>query len=123
MDNSSRNIVKFIATITIAALVIMAARYYAESQKVSAPTVVEDPMTQPAPDKIEAPMEEGTEDPETDPQNPGGEIVEEDAQLIMGEPSMNLEQGGSSYYAPQPAPQAQDTPQVDLPVEQQSGGE
>ncbi len=118
MDNSSRNIVKFIATITIAALVIMAARYYAESQKVSAPTVVEDPRTQLAPDKIEAPVEESAEDPEADPQNPGGEIVEEDAQLIMGEPSMNLEQGGSSYYAPQPAPQAQDTPQVDPPVEQ-----
>ena len=31
MDNSSRNIVSFIATITIAALVLMGAHFYAQS--------------------------------------------------------------------------------------------
>jgi hypothetical protein len=120
MDNSSRNIIKFIATITIAALVIMAARYYAESQKVVAPTEVEDSSAKPAPETVEAPVAQSAEDPSADPQNPDGEIIEEDVQLIMGEPSMNIEQGGSSYYAPQPqpAPQSQDAPQVEPPVEQ-----
>jgi hypothetical protein len=120
MDNSSRNIIKFIATITVAALVIMAARYYAESQKVAAPGEVEDTTAKPAPATAGAPVEESAEDPATDPENPDGEIIEEDVQLIMGEPSMNIEQGGSSYYPPQPqtAPQAQDAPQDEPPVKQ-----
>ena len=33
MDNSSRTVVKFIATITAAALLFMAARFYADAQK------------------------------------------------------------------------------------------
>ncbi len=114
MDDSSRNIIKFIATITVAALVIMAARYYAESQKVAAPTEVEDTSSSPAPETGEAPVEQSVKDSSADPQSPHGEIIEEDVQLIMGEPSMNIEQSGSSYSAPQPAPQ----PQVEPPVEQ-----
>jgi hypothetical protein len=120
MDNSSRNIIKFIATITVAALVIMGARYYAESQTVAAPTEVEDTSAKQALETVEAPVEQSPEETGADPQNPDGETIEEDVQLIMGEPSMNIEQGGSSYYPPQPqpAPPPQDAPQVEPPVEQ-----
>lgn len=120
MDNSSRNIIKFIVTITVAALVIMAARYYAESQNVAAPAEFEDTTAKPAPATAAAPAEESAQDPGADPQNPDGGIIEEDVQLIMGEPSMNIEQGGSSNYVPQPqpAPPSLDTPQVEPPVEQ-----
>ncbi len=37
MDNSSRNIVNFIATITVAALILMAANYFAQTQGTPAP--------------------------------------------------------------------------------------
>lgn len=109
MDNSSRNIVKFIGAITFAALLIMAARYYADSQKVEAPAEVAEEVVAKEPDPVES-EEAEADDAETnpdDPQNPDGEIIEEDAQLIMGEPSLNLEQGGSSDYAP---PAAEETP-------------
>ncbi len=104
MDNSSRNIVKFIGAITFAALLIMAARFYADSQKVEAPPEVAEKAVAKEPDPVKA-EEPEADDTETDAdadelQNADGQIIEEDAQLIMGEPSLNLEQGGSSDYMP-----------------------
>ena len=110
MDNSSRNIVAFIATITVAALLIMAARNYAESQKTEKPTEVAETAAKPETPAVDA-SDEALANPETDPQNPDQEIVEEDAEIIMGEPSMNLEQGGNETYAPPPA-------QSETPTEQ-----
>jgi hypothetical protein len=111
MDNSSRNIVKFIGAITFAALLIMAARYYADSQKVEAPPEVAEEVVAKEPDPVEADDAEadGAETNSDDPQNADEQVLEEDAQLIMGEPSLNLEQGGSSDYA---VPAA-DEPQVE----------
>jgi hypothetical protein len=109
MDNSSRNIVKFIGAITFAALLIMAARYYSDSQKVEAPAEVTEEVVAKEPDPVET-EEAEADDAETntdDTENPDGEIIEEDAQLIMGEPSLNLEQGGSSDYTP---PAAEESP-------------
>jgi hypothetical protein len=102
MDNSSRNIVKFISAITFAALLIMAARYYADSQKVEAPPEVEEKALAKEPDPVEneGQAPDDAEADRDDAQNPDKQIIEEDAQLIMGEPSLNLEQGGSSDYAP-----------------------
>lgn len=101
MDNSSRNIVKFIGAITFAALLIMAARYYADSQKIEAPVEVPE-KAEPAKAPEEA-ADEPTDEAAPDPDNPDNieaEIVEEDAQLIMGEPSINLEEGGSPDFVP-----------------------
>jgi len=50
---------------------------------------------------------EALANPESDMQNPDEEIVEEDAEIIMGEPSVNLEQGGNDTYAPPPGPTEQ----------------
>lgn len=107
MDKSSRNIVAFIATITVAALLIMAARSYADSQKTARPAEVAEKSKAPAVDANQDALAE----PETDPQNPEELVVEEDAEIIMGEPSMNLEQGGTQNFAPPPA-------QAETPVEQ-----
>ena len=110
MDNSSRNIVKFIAALTFAALLIMAARNYAESQNTEKPTEVAEKAATPAtlPAKI---GEEAITDP--DPQDQAEEIVEEDAEISMGEPSINLEQGGATDDPP-----AQLEPQAELQPEQ-----
>jgi hypothetical protein len=110
MDNSSRNIVKFIIAITGAALLIMGARFYAESQKVAPPPeVVEKPAV---PEVVaEEPVDDAVLNPDDDAQNPANQVIEEDAELIMGEPSMNLEQGGTQTYAPpaqsEPLPEPQ----------------
>ena len=109
MDNSSRNIVKFIAAITFAALLIMAARFYADSQKVEPPAEVAETPVAKEPEPVES-DEAAADDAEANPedsQNPDDQVIEEDAQLIMGEPSLNLEQGGSPDYAP---PATEETP-------------
>jgi hypothetical protein len=102
MDNSSRNIVKFIAAITFAALLMMAARYYADSQKVQAPAeVAEKASAKEEVSESDTNVEsEGAEANPDDPKSEDEQIVEEDAELIMGEPSVNLEQGGSTDYTP-----------------------
>lgn len=110
MDNSSRNIVKFIGAITFAALLIMAARFYAKSQEEPMPAVAEEASkTEAAPVEVtDDPLAETAEDGSngTDPQNPDEVIVEEDAELVMGEPSMNLENGGTTIYLPETPPPA-----------------
>ena len=112
MDNSSRNIVKFIIAITGAALLIMGARFYAESQKAAPPTEIVEKAAAPAVGKDE-PVDEALLDSNDDEQNPANEVIEEDAELIMGEPSMNLETGGTPTYSPpaQPEPLPDPEPQ------------
>lgn len=99
MDNSSRNIVKFIVAITGAALLIMGARFYAEAQKVAPPAEIAEKATTPKP-VAKQPADEAILNPDDDAQNSANEVIEEDAELIMGEPSMNLEQGSAPTYAP-----------------------
>jgi hypothetical protein len=106
MDKSSRNIIAFIATITVAALLIMAARNYADSQKTEKPADVAEKVVKPETKPADA-NAEALANPESDMQNPDEEIVEEDAEIIMGEPSVNLEQGGNDTYAPPPGPTEQ----------------
>ena len=102
MDNSSRNIVKFIVTITVAAIIIMAARYYAMSQEVTPPPVAQEK----APDAALPPAEVDagiTAETGEVTENPDEDIIEEDAELQMGEPSVNLETGGPpEAYVPAP---------------------
>lgn len=113
MDNSSRNIVKFIGTITFAALLIMAARYYAQSQEEPMPAVAEEAAeaettSAATEDPLADTEEDGSEKSETDPDNPDEELVEEEAELVMGEPSMNLETGGdATIYLPETPPPAE----------------
>jgi hypothetical protein len=102
MDKSSRNIVVFIATITVAALLIMAARNYADSQKTERPADAAEKIAKPKAPVIDVSAEEPN-DQATDPLNQEEAPVEEDAEIIMGEPSINLEQGGTPDYAPPPA--------------------
>jgi hypothetical protein len=90
MDNSSRNIVKFIVTITAAAMVIMAARFYAESQKEPMPT---------APKEQPVKAEEVVPPPAPQPQllepvgSPLPAGVGEDSPSITGEPSVDIAPG------------------------------
>ena len=108
MDNSSRNTVIFIATITFAALLIMAARYYAEAQKQPAPPTVEEAKQE----KVD-PATELTEDPVLDSEEleEGEELPEEEDFPAMGEPTVNLEQeSGPASDAPAPQPQQQPMP-------------
>ena len=112
MDNSSRNIIKFIVAITGAALLIMGARFYADSQKVAPPVEVAEKTATPKV-VVEEPAEETILNPDDDTQNSATEVIEEDAELIMGEPSMNLEMGGASADAPpvQSAPSPEPQPE------------
>lgn len=97
MDNSSRNIVTFIATITFAAMLIMAARYYAMSGDVEALPVAEDtsaaatpsPATSDSPEQSDA--SEAVE----------SEVIEEDYEVKMGEPTVDI--GTEVPTAPPPA--------------------
>lgn len=92
MDSASRNIVKFIATITVAALLILAARFYAESQKQPMPSVAEEPvgsvkkseaLPAPEPTVTPAPVEN------SEFQN------DEEIPAITGEPSVDIESNNS----------------------------
>lgn len=104
MDNSSRNIVKFIATITVVALLVMAARYYAMSREIEAPPVVEEAVL-PKPAPVETDLA-GTEPEETDEP----EVIEEDVEIKMGEPSVNIAQEAPTY--PEAAPVQPVEPEV-----------
>lgn len=92
MDTSSRNIVKFIGTITVAALLIMAARYYSMSEPAEAPPVAEEVATpKPAQVDIQATEEDSLDDTEEP------EVIEEDVEIKMGEPSVNIGQEAPTY--------------------------
>lgn len=92
MDKSSRNIVTFIATITAAALLIMAARYYAQSNQTepvpaaeAAPKPVVSPSTGLAVDDLTGETDKGGESEEP-------EVIEEDYEIEMGRPSVEIGQ-------------------------------
>jgi hypothetical protein len=96
MDNSSRNIVSFIATITIAALVLMGAHFYAQSGE-EAPVAEEKAVTQALPqnavpasesDLAEAALDEVEDD---DVVIREAEVVIEQAEGITGEPSATVQ--------------------------------
>lgn len=88
MDKNSQNVVKFIATITLAALLIMAARFYAESQKEPMPSAPAEPVAQPV--KIDA-TPQAKQPPQTPAQDDQSAIAEEQIPAITGEPSVNIE--------------------------------
>lgn len=101
MDNSSRNIVVFIATITLAALLFMVARDYAGSKHIEKPAEVAEMVVKAEPPIVET-GEEPLDSAQADTQYQDEEIAEEDAEIVMGEPSVNLEQGGTPAYPPYP---------------------
>ena len=111
MDNSSRNIVKFVAVITASALLIMAARFYAESQKEPMPGAASEAASEPADPESEAGSEPLPGAGELDGTEP--EIIEEDAELKMGDPSVNLDQDRAPLEEPAPlsVPAPAETPQ------------
>ena len=88
MDKSSRNVVKFIATITLATLLIMAARFYAESQKAPMPSAPADPVAQPVNGDL-APQAE--QPPQAPVENDLSANAAEEIPAITGEPSVNIE--------------------------------
>ncbi len=88
MDKNSQNVVKFIATITVAALLIMAARFYAESQKERMPSAPAEPVAQPV--RIDA-TPQAEQPPQTPVQNGQPAIAEEQIPAITGEPSVDIE--------------------------------
>ena len=91
MDNSSRNIVKFIATLTIAALLIMAARYYAMSQQAGPQPVA---TVEKALPEIEAAEEDVAEDEtsaaDEEIRDSDTEVIIEELEPITGEPSAGV---------------------------------
>jgi hypothetical protein len=100
MDNGSRNIVKFIATITLAALLIMGVRYYAESQKQPMPSVAEEAV---------APEKKSDSPPAPQPTTTPAPIEnsefqnDEEIPAITGEPSVDIAPGGQSEPESLPA--------------------
>ncbi|HEV7233318.1 MAG TPA: hypothetical protein VGN36_03660 [Sphingorhabdus sp.] len=93
MDNSSRNIVQFIATVTMAALVLMAANYYAQSQEAKPDSV--DPMqsavvAEDIPEEEMPSDENSAEDDEIRASDT--EVVVEDPEGISGNPSAVIQE-------------------------------
>jgi hypothetical protein len=91
MDNSSRNIIKFIATLTIAALLIMAARYYAMSQDAEPQPAATADKAAPKPEVVgeEVPQDE-TSAADDEISDADTEIVIEELEPINGEPSASV---------------------------------
>lgn len=105
MDKGSRNIVRFIATITVAALLVMAARYYAMSRQVEPPPVAEEVAApKSAPVDVQATEGDGLDEAEEP------EVIEEDVEIKMGEPSVNIGQETPTY--PEVAPTQPVEPEV-----------
>jgi hypothetical protein len=97
MDNSSRNIVSFIATITIAALVLMGAHFYAQSGDKTPVTEDTNAVTQVLPenavpanesDLAEAALDEVEDD---DAIIREAEVTVEPIESITGEPSATVQ--------------------------------
>jgi hypothetical protein len=89
MDNSSRNIVKFIATITAAALLIMGARFYSDAQKEPTPSGPAEPaVATQKPDPAPPPVP-------TEPDTIGtADVAREEIPAITGEPSVEIPSTG-----------------------------
>ncbi len=105
MDNSSRNTVIFIATITFSAMLLMAAHFYSGWRDADAAPAVEAAKAEnPALAVEEASIEE------TPPAKDEEEFPEEEDFPPMGEPTVDLDENGTSASAaaPLPAPQPAD---------------
>ena len=113
MDKSSQNIVIFIATITISALILMAAYQYRDV--LAKPEAAPVPQTQAVPPL--APVDQAALDPDSsgDPE----ELPEEDGFPMMGEPTVNIDQSSDTaqYGATAPAPEPQTDPLAEPPAE------
>jgi hypothetical protein len=97
MDNSSRNIVNFIATITLAALILMGAHFYSESQSPKAVAGAEVPKAKSltdnatpatAEDLAEAAFDYAEEEDAPTVEN---QIEVEKTEAITGEPSIAIQ--------------------------------
>ena len=97
MDNSSRNIVSFIATITVAALILMGAHFYSESQSTKTVAVAEVPKDKRLPvnatpataeDLAEAAFDFAEEE---DAPTVESQIAVEKTEAITGEPSIAIQ--------------------------------
>ncbi len=100
MDDSSRKIVLIIATATAAALLFMAARYVVESKPEPVAATTQDTKLAAPAAPVAAPIEESDTDP--DQPDDGENFPEEDGFPPMGEPTVNIEQGGNpgNYQPP-----------------------
>jgi hypothetical protein len=97
MDNSSRNIVSFIATVTIAALVLMGAHFYAQSGEeasaseeanATAQTLPQNAVPAKESDLAEAALDELEDD---DAVIREAEVTIEPTEAITGEPSADVQ--------------------------------
>lgn len=97
MDNSSRNIVSFIATITVAALILMGAHFYSESQSPKAVAVAEVPKAKSLPVNATPATAEELGDAafdyaeEEDAPIVESQIALEKTEAITGEPSIAIQ--------------------------------
>ncbi len=97
MDKSSRNIVNFIATITVAALILMGAHFYSESQSPKAVAGAEAPKARTLPgNATPATAEELAEAAydfaeEEDAPSVESQIAVEKTEAITGEPSIAIQ--------------------------------
>jgi hypothetical protein len=100
MDDSSRKIVLIIGTVTVAALLLMAARYILQSHPapVAAAAQVTNPSTAETAKQV---AKETVAEPALSEENEG--FPEEDGFPPMGEPTVNIEQGSNPVVSDPPA--------------------
>lgn len=103
MDNSSRNTVIFIATITFSAMLLMAAHFYSDWRDADAASAIKAEAENAASVVTEASVEETP--PAKDEEEE--EFPEEEDFPPMGEPTVDLDENGTSppAVAPLPSPQ------------------
>jgi hypothetical protein len=107
MDNSSRNIVIFIGTITFSVMLLMAAHLYADWRKAGDASTVEMVKADaPAP----AAEEVAAEETELAKEEEEEEFPEDEDFPLIGEPMVNIDgdDATSSISAPLPSPQPAD---------------
>jgi hypothetical protein len=108
MDNSSRNIVLFIGTITFSAMLLMAAHFYADWQEAKITPAVETA-------KVENPEIVETANPEQTPlakEEEEEEFPEDEDFPLIGEPMVNVDGEDAVTSAPAPLPSPQPTDAV-----------
>ncbi|MBL0924430.1 MAG: hypothetical protein IBJ12_08185 [Sphingomonadaceae bacterium] len=108
MDNSSRNTVIFIATITFSAMLLMAAHFYADWKKEE---TAQAPTAAVAAPVVQQPSVEET--PATDQEEE--EFPEEEDFPAMGEPTVDLDENDSPAPAPAPLPAPQPVYEQQVP--------
>jgi hypothetical protein len=104
MDNSSRNTVIFIATITFSAMLLMAAHFYSDWRDADAASAIKaEKAENTTPLATEASVEETSPAKDEDEE----EFPEEEDFPPMGEPTVDLDENDTSppAVAPLPSPQ------------------